>query len=285
LTLATAGALVGTGVAGNLIKIFEPERVVGVPLNLSSLGSLPDLAAYGTVSVVKEPAGTDVGSREAAAAASGLRLLAPETMAGVKGDPVFTVISAGSGSFTFDLARAKAATGGSDLPASLDGTTLFVTGGPAVIETVGGPSHTGSDIAPDTGTEAAGVTGREKIDVAAILGRLPDLVIVQMKAPVVSSDGPSVHDYEEALLGLPGIPADLAAQIRALGDPSSTLPVPIPVELAASHSVDVNGVKALAIGDNTGVGSGVVWQANGMVYAVGGTLTENQVLEIARSMH
>jgi hypothetical protein len=117
------------------------------------------------------------------------------------------------------------------------------------------------------------------------LGGIPQLVIVQMKAPVLYSDGPSVAQYEDVLLSMPGVPPSLASQIRALGDLSSTLPIPIPTSLASAHAADINGAPGLVIGDTTGIASGVVWQSKGLVYGVAGSLTDRQVVAIARSMH
>ena len=48
---------------------------------------------------------------------------------------------------------------------------------------------------------------------------------------------------------------------------------------------EINGARGLLIGDATGLGSAVVWQHNGVVYAVAGTMTSNQVLGIARTTH
>jgi hypothetical protein len=259
LGLGLVGALVGTGVAGDLVKIFEPEQVVAVPVSTDSLGSLPDLSAYGTVKIVKEPEFADASSLSEAAEQTGLDLLTPGT------------------SFTFDKDKAAAATGGRGIPANLHGSSLFISGGPVAIQVIGEPSKEEIEALAKAG-------GSGQVELGRLLPHLPNLVIVQMKAPSVSSDGPSVSDYEQALLDLPGLPEDLKAGIRAIGDPSSTLPVPVPTSLAASHPVDINGADGLAIGDNTGIGSGVVWQSDGMVYAVGGTLRESQVLEIARSM-
>ena len=76
----------------------------------------------------------------------------------------------------------------------------------------------------------------------------------------------------------------LAAQIRAIGDPATTLPIPIPVGQAAAKNVKVHGVTGLFIGDSTGLGSGVLWQQNGLVYVVGGTLTEAETLAVANSL-
>jgi len=76
----------------------------------------------------------------------------------------------------------------------------------------------------------------------------------------------------------------LAAQIRAIGDPASTLPVPIPVGVAQAKNVSVHGTTGLFVGDSTGLGSGVIWVQNGLVYVVGGTLTESEVLAVANSL-
>jgi hypothetical protein len=40
----------------------------------------------------------------------------------------------------------------------------------------------------------------------------------------------------------------------------------------------------VAIGDSSGLGSALIWVKDGVVYAVGGTLTENQVLQVANSL-
>src|SRR5207245_1619310 len=68
---------------------------------------------------------------------------------------------------------------------------------------------------------------------------IPTMAVVQMQSPVVSSSGASVTEIENYLISLPGFPPDVAAQIRAIGDPSTTLPVPVPTG-QQSHQVDVN---------------------------------------------
>lgn len=267
--------LVGTGVAGNLIKIFEPDRVVAVPVDLETLNSLPDLSRYGTLALTQEPEAAEAASLAEAESASGLDLLAPASLPTGIGPEKIGVLSAGTASFTFDAAKAAAETGDRlpPLPADINGSTLFVQAGPAVIQIFGG-----DQAEPGNGTD------QSRGELAGLLSRLPDMIIVQMKAPVVSSNGPSVADYRDALLALPNLSPTLKAQIAAIGDPSSTLPLPIPVDLASSEEVDVNGVTGLAVGDNTGVGSGVVWQSGGVVRAVGGTMTQDEALAMARSM-
>ena len=110
------------------------------------------------------------------------------------------------------------------------------------------------------------------------------LIVGQAKAPTISSDGVTVEELRSYLLSQPGISPQLAAAIRAIGDPSSTLPVPVPAELAISHPVTVQGVQGLYIGDNTGIASAVIWQKDGMMFEVIGSFTESQALSIANSM-
>jgi hypothetical protein len=109
-------------------------------------------------------------------------------------------------------------------------------------------------------------------------------VVGQAKAPTVSSDGVTVDQLRAYLLSQPGISPQLAAALRAIGDPSSTLPVPVPAELAISHPVTVQGVQGLFIGDNTGIASAVIWQKDGMIFEVIGSFKESEALAIAESL-
>ncbi|HYN98354.1 MAG TPA: hypothetical protein VEU28_01630 [Actinomycetota bacterium] len=277
--------LVGTGVAGNLIKIFEPDKVVGVPVDLETLNSLPDLRNYGTIAIVQEPDEAAAATLDEAAQRTGLKLLVPADMPGGLGAERIHTLSTGRASFTFDPAKAEAAAKGDDftLPPALIGSSLFLEAGPVAIQMFGGPADATADKAAiEQATKAAAAP--DQADMAGLLSALPDLVIVQMKSPVLSSNGPSVADFRDALLTLPNLSPALKEQIKAIGDPSTTLPLPIPVDMASSEEVDVNGVTGLAIGDNTGFGSGVVWQSGGVVRAVAGPLTQDEVLAIARSM-
>src|SRR5205823_13979784 len=143
---------------------------------------------------------------------------------------------------------------------------LTLSGGPVVVEAVGSQRS----LAPSSKSlpAADATSGEGHHGLLGGLDGIPQLVIVQMKAPVLYSDGPSVAQYEDALLSMPGVPPSLASQIRALGDLSSTLPIPIPTSLASAHSADISGSPGLVIGDTTGIASGVLWQSHGLVYGV-----------------
>ena len=124
----------------------------------------------------------------------------------------------------------------------------------------------------------AGLGSGEDTDAA---GRSEGMVIVASRLPTVSSTGASAAQIEQYLLAQPGVPAALAAEIRAIGDPSTTLPIPIPVSLASAQQVSIDGAPGLLIGDQTGAGSLVLWQQGGVVHAVAGSLSSDQVMKVA----
>lgn len=259
LTLTPAGSF-----AQNLLTIFQPKQFVAVPVTLEDLRSLPNLQQFGTVSVPASTNARTVADAAAAARVAGLAVRVPSALpAGVPRAVNYSVALPSTASFTFSAAKARAAAAKTKqplppMPASLDGSTLRVTVGPIVIATYGGDLH-GSGI--------------------------PTLLIAQAPAPRVTSTRATTSTILHYLLAQPGISPRLAASIRAIGDPSTTLPIPIPIDLASAQRVPVQGVQGLAIGDATGIGSAVVWQKGGMVYGVAGTLPESQILAIAASLH
>ncbi len=267
--LAAALALTPVGtLAQSLLIVFEPQQVVAVPVSFKDLRSLPDLRQYGTMSRMSPPSIASPSSLAAASSLSGLTLIAPGSLpAGTPSTALYHVVPQTGASFTFSAARAAAAAAAAHkalpaMPAGLDGSTLQATIGPIVVATYGG-----GDI-----TSGKGMTG------------IPNLIVIEAAAPRVTSTGASAKEIEDYLLEQPGVSPALASAIRNIGDPTATLPIPIPVEVATSHPVQVQGVQGIAIGDNTGIGSGVVWQKNGMVYAVAGPLTEDQDIAVANSL-
>jgi hypothetical protein len=275
-----ASALTLSGVADSVLKIFEPKTVVGVPVTQSDFTALSAacaglnlqecMGAYGTFVWTTQPAPKEVQSQGSASAAAGFAVLAPASVpSSVTGAPRYGVINQSTATFTFsaDATRQSAARlnrTAPPLPANIDGSKLFITGGPAVVQIWGAPAG------------ATGATGAYP--------DVPTLVVGQSKSPSVSSDGVTVDQLRAYLLSQPGISPQLAAAIRAIGDPSSTLPVPVPAELAISHPVTVQGVQGLYIGDNTGIASAVIWQKDGMMFEVIGSFNESQALSIANSM-
>ena len=253
-----------TGVAGQLVRIFEPHQFVAVQVWPSDFARSGRLLDYGQVKWSPAPPTMKVTDAATAAAESGLPILTPASLPnGVSGPLSYGVVSHATGTLTFDAARlrasaAKAGVRINAMPASVDGSTLIVNGGPALIEAWG-------------------------LSASNTQMQMPTLVIAQTRVPTVDSTGASREQLEDYLLSQPGIPPEFAAQIKAIKDPSTTLPIPIPKGFATSENVRVNGVQGLLI--KAGLGAGVVWQKNGVIYAVGGQLTPDQVLAIATSLH
>jgi len=254
-----------TGAAGQLVRVFEPKQFVVVQVSPSDFAGSSVLLDYGQVKWLPAPPNLElVGDAPTAQAKSGLPVLTPVSLPnGVSGPVSYGVVSHTTGSLKFDAARLQASAARKGvrvkaMPSTVDGSTLIVNAGPALVE-VWGLS------AADTQMQA------------------PTLVIAQTRVPTVDSSGASTMQLEDYLLSQPGFPPDIAAQIRAIKDPSTTLPIPIPKGFATSEKVQVNGVQGLLI--TAALGAGVVWQKNGVIYAVGGQLTPDQVLAIATSLH
>ena len=275
-----ASALTFSGVAGSILQIFEPKTLVAVPITQGDLNYLGQACAglnlqecmggYGTFEWTTPPQPKEVTSRSQASAQAGFAVQAPTSVpSSVTGDPRYGVINKSAATFTFSADSTKQTAARQNrtappLPANIDGSKLFITGGPAVVQIWGAPSSTATS--------------------PGQANPIPTLIVGQAKAPTVSSDGITVDELRGYLLSQPCISPQLAAALRAIGDPSSTLPVPVPAELAVSHPVTVQGVQGLFIGDNTGIAGAVIWQKDGMMFEVIGSFTESQAIAIANSM-
>ena len=264
-------ALVVTGVAQDALNFFHPTTVQVVPVNVADLQSLSGLSEYGTFAWTTKPTPQLVTSAAEAATVSGLHVPATGTLpTGVSSTVTYAAMPKAVGTFTFDAAKAAAAAAKSGkalpkMPSGMDGARLTVTVGPAVVEIFGN-------------LNAGGASDASQIS-------LPQLVIGSATAPVVTSTGVTTKQLEDYLLAQPGVSKQLAAAIRAIKDPSTTLPIPIPIQYATSKSVQVQGVTGVALGDNTGVGAAVIWIKSNTVYGVAGTLKQSEILDVANHLH
>src|SRR6266851_302340 len=263
-TVVAAIALLATAIAegGNT---FTPQTLTPVPVTMADMEALSQLSAYGTITWTKQPQPQIVTSADEAHTVSGLPL-----PTGVSSTVTYAAMGQATAVFTFSSAKAAAAAAQAGktlpaLPAGIDGAALTVTVGPAVAEIYGNISKpaAGTDI-----TQAA----------------LPQMIVGETTAPVATSSQVTVVQFENYLLSQPGISPELKAAIKAIGDPSTTLPIPIPVQFATSATVTIQGVQGLALGDNTGVGAGVIWIKHGLVYGVVGTIKRDDAVDVANHL-
>lgn len=255
--IGLVGFSVVNGAAGAVFQVFQPSRVTPIFVTGGELSALPDLRHFGTLQQPRNVQTHSYASLAAAENASGLHVAVPMSLpSGIPARRVFQVLSGDSSAFRFSAAKAAAYARRSKrgipaMPQAIDGSRLAVTTRAVVLAMYG---------------------GRQEI---------PALVIGQSRLPTVTVEGTTLHQVESYLLGIPGVPRQLADQLKTISSPATTLPIPIPLNWAYAKHVTVSGHPGLLVGDNTGVASVVVWASHGVVYGVGGALTQDQVLEIA----
>ena len=83
---------------------------------------------------------------------------------------------------------------------------------------------------------------------------------------------------------LPGLSRETARQLRSINDWRTTLPVPIPAEQVAWQPATIAGSPGLLLNDNTGLGSAAIWQRDGRVYGVAGSVTPDELRRVADSL-
>ena len=249
---------------------FKPTTVKTVPVTVADVQALSQLADYGTITWSKEPQlQATTSAADASSVAGGLH---PPTVsqlpAGVSTNVTYGAMSEAVATFTFSAEKAAAAAARHGktpppMPAGMDGATLTITVGPAVGEVYGDLNRPSSD---------AGTIN------------LPQLIVARSAAPTAKATGVTVKDLESYILAQPGITPELKKAVSAIGDPSTTLLIPVPIEYATSNQVTVQGVDGVALGDNTGVGSAVVWVKGGSVYVVAGSIKQSDAINIANNL-
>lgn len=261
----TAGLVAGgVAAAATLSTVFAPDHVASVNVGKNDVRAIADVLGlsnsqgpgdvgpvrqlpFGTVRWTAAGHGSQVASIAAGRAATHLPFTAPATLpAGVGSGATVYVQPKATATITFSASAGK----------GVGGTRLAIAGGPGMLVQYGGRS--------------AG-TG------------MPTLAIVTMRRPVATSTGATTAQLENFLLSRPGVPADLARQIRLLGNLGHVLPVPVPSGAQSQH-VRIDGAPAVVI-TASGEASAVVWESRGgIVHAVGGLLDSKDVLNVARQI-
>jgi hypothetical protein len=246
--------------AADWLQIFRTERIASVTITEADLVRLPDLSAYGRVDVTEEADIREVAGAAAAQEATGLSVpQVGELPRGVTGQPAFQVGRRVSAVFTFSAEKAArtAAAAGETLPPpppGLDGSQFRLVAGPGLAE---------------VWSEARGT---------------PALLVARAVAPTAYSSGIPFRTARDYLLSLPGLPEDVASQLRNFSGDGTTLPLPVPAELVTSSTADVGGVPATVLTSRDGTMAGVVWVDDGVVTVVAGSLSADEVLSVARGL-
>ena len=110
------------------------------------------------------------------------------------------------------------------------------------------------------------------------------LAVVTLRRPTAQSTGAKLTQIEAFLLAEPGIPPQLAEEIRFLGASRTTLPVPVPPG-ASVHPVQIGRWPGVLLADSSNAAAGVIWEdGRGFLHAVVGILDSHDVLNVANQL-
>ncbi len=266
LAIGALGVVVaGTAAAATLTTIFSPTHVAPVTVSQNDLRAIAAVAGLGNSNSVggfTRPVGSSrlrfgtitwssgaaqpASSRAQATAAAGFAVPLPAHVpSGVGAIQQFIVQPRVRATVTFN---SKAA--------SLAGSSVAIDAGPAVFAQYGAASDPG----------------------------VPTLAVASMRSPRARSTRASLSQIEAFLLDQPGIPPQLAEEIRLLGDLRTTLPVPVPAG-ASVRAVKVAGWPGVLLADSSNAAAGIVWEdGRGLLHVVAGILDSQDVLNVANQL-
>ncbi len=271
LLLPNSGALANQLLALFSVQQFQPVPVTKQDFKTLNSRPIPTFQDLGTLQIQSNSLQPQDNLTQAQAAQMvNFSILVPQTLPqGISGTPDFSVIGAGNGTFTFSASKAHAffvknGYGNVNIPANLDGATFDVTTTAGVVIAYGNQATT-------------------------------QFMIVEYPSPIVRATGSaSLQELRDVALSLPGLPPQLVTQLRQIDLNSGVVPLPIPSGID-SQSITVQGTQGLLLTSNISTtipqlkkfpaGSAVVWQTHGIIYAVGGTISNtNQLLNSANSL-
>lgn len=257
------------GYASALLTIFQPKAFVPIDFTQAELRNFriaPQAKELGTLRVVTKAKQSPYESLSQAKAHLAFTPLTPALLPSqYAGARHYAVSTPSEYVYTFSASKARTMAAKlhqhiAPMPAALDGTTVRVRLGEVFQATYGIQRMRHNETQPS-------------------------VELVEMQIPTVTSRGASFQQLERYMLRLPGITPALAAQLRELRDLQGRMPVPINIDKQISKTVTIDGVTGLAVGDNTGLGAGIIWQKNGIVYGIAGNaMTMKSVLALANGL-
>lgn len=268
-SIAAAGvAVAGVAAAATLTTVFAPTEVAPVPVSRADLQSLTQLMGFdtsGSFGGFKSPSGSEtlsfgelswtstgrsgpVASLADAEAATGLTVTLPSALPnGVGGIDRYGVVPKVTATITF----------GAGAGSGLAGSSLVMSLGPAV---------------------AVSYSGATTLDGVGPLG------VLTVAQPTASSSGATTKQIESFLLAQPGVPADLADEIRLIGDLRTTLPIPTPSGVSSAPT-EIDGVPGVVLADGSNAASLAIWEdRSGVVHAVAGLVDKGDLLRVAQQI-
>ncbi len=255
----------GRAVATELLGQFRVQKFALITVAPEDpMANFASLEQLGTLHVPEYTEGREGRTEDSIAAAeerAGFAVRQPAHLPSeLAADPQIRTTPASTASFTVDRDKALdylAEQGHSDVnvPEALDGSMIHLTVSAAVVL----------------------IYGDDAGQVSLVVGQSP--------SPTVTvSGGVTLEQFRSFLLSVPGLPADTVDQLRAIDDWTQTLPIPVPQDASVSRHVTVAGAPGVSVQDAQTRHGVVVWQRDGMVYGVGGSYGEQELLAVAVSL-
>lgn len=255
--------------AGNLLSIFRVQSVQTISLSQQDVTQLRSLFAKGGQVDIRNFGKIETSGRASwqavspatAQAALGVPVQVPPAPAGYAA-PALSLSNPSSITMTLDVKNINSYLGSLGdttlLPAGLEGKP-FTVSVPAILQMRYSPAGGG-----------------------------PSVTVSEARSPVLAiPDGVDPNALRNALLDIPGLPSDLTAQLAAVNDWQHTLLIPS-VD-GQSTQVDVGGTQGVFVNlgkGNSGEGNAIgpqnalVFEKNGVVYAVQGPLTQQEAVAL-----
>jgi len=274
LFLPSTGALAQQFLSIFRIQQFQVVQVTKQDLSQLKNTAMPTLNDLGTVHYQPNSFKMQQDLTQAQAAQLvNFSVQLPSTLPqGIVNEPAFGVVAAGHGTFTFDVQKARNFLAKNNfsnvqVPANLDGATYDLTTSAGVIVSYNGTNDEGKQF-----------------------------MVAEIPSPVVTATGKATLEHLRSfLLSLPNLPPEIITQLKQIDLSSGTVPIFVPPGFD-SRPVSVHGTNGVLLSSNATtsvehmkklpLGSAVLWQIGGVVYAVGGAVSNtDQLLATANSLH
>jgi hypothetical protein len=276
LLLPSTGALAQQFLSIFRIQQFQVVQITKQDVSQLKNATMPTLNDLGTVSY--QPNSFKMQQKLTQAQAAQLvnfSIQLPSTLPqGIMNEPTFGVIGSGHGTFTFDTKKARNYLSKNNysnvqVPANLDGATYDLTSSAGLLIAYNGTNGEGKQ-----------------------------LIIAKIPSPIVSATGKAtLEDLRSFFLSLPNLPPEIVTQLQQINLSNGTVPIFVPPGCFKSYRESIHGTKGVVVScsdvvassaenmRNFPLGSVVLWQLHGLVYAVGGVVSNvDQLLAVSSSV-
>jgi Putative zinc-finger len=266
IVLPNAGALANQFLALFSVQQFQPVSIDpqtfrnGIGEDLQSFGDMN--INSGNLDSIQNPTQAQVEQY------LNFKLLLPGRLpSGVGHAMQFSLINSENDTFTFNGAKARtylAQTGQSSvvIPPQLDGATFTITLTPGVIINYG------------NNCQGQGQCSGGK---QFYVGEIP--------SPVIQATGKaSLKDLRDFALSLPNLSSGVRLLLQDVNLNSGVVPLPIPPQIQ-TQQVAIRGTQGVLMTDSSLFMGALVWQMHGIIYGIGGAISDSgQLLDSANSL-